>query len=436
MEELGVALRRAVTELGSTVGKGALLLAHSQLAQTFLEIPQGSDAVIRQLVAREVERQKPFSGPAVWQDEPSAPYGNGTGRLLHLLPRAVHDDLAAAFRSAGLQLTSVIPVSEAVPELNSGSGAAGGYPVLVGVLIPGGIVLSLRQRDGALLVRSIPLPICDPERIGAELRRTASFARQQFQISVARICLAGPAIAVEEVRRVGASSGLVFEVWAETALDYWATWAQTYGDQPRINLLSREYSEAPQRRVRSLWSQRFGLTCLGLATVLSLVLEFHRTKEVADQSHLRMELTRLEKSVVEARTVNDRMRIQALLVHAWDATVRLPVYLWLPGYLAERLADPLVVTNLYLVTQSSGWRLRLAGCVSSAGQAIPDNTVSSFLTELSDGPLQFEVGVADSPPLIGRSNLVMTGSWTQRLEPLTQESRPRPTRFQLEGTLP
>ena len=58
--ELRNSLREAMAALGPGIQKVVFLLAHSQLVPVHLELPVTSPAMLRQLLPREVGRQKPF----------------------------------------------------------------------------------------------------------------------------------------------------------------------------------------------------------------------------------------------------------------------------------------------------------------------------------------------------------------------------------------
>ncbi len=424
--ELRNSLREAVAALGPGIQKVVFLLAHSYLVPVHLDLPVTSSAMLRQLLPREVERQKPFPEAVVWWEQPDASPRRPSARLLHLLATSVHDGISRACASEGLRLESIIPVTEAIRSLDSAA-PVDGELLLRAVVLPEGLAIVASEGSGVLLVRSVRLASLEPDRIVQELRRTLTYLQEQFQVSVARIRLfrlgAGTFPSI-----LNTQMGVPLEC-PDVADSSWFEWLQTRGDASAIRFTGGSVRDAGRISRLERWSRVAGvLSGIGFLTVGALEWSLWKTRD--ELKSVRRQQDTLEASVRKLGEVREGHRQARELLSQWNRTRRSPLPVWMPAFLGSELPSSWVLHQMDLQADSSGWTVRLEGGPGSPGVPYSESELTGMLVRLANSPLQPTIQTSNQPD---PSSVVPVSrqSWAQRLQPATTAPKSRRDRFEI-----
>ena len=429
--ELRTGLREAVAALGPGIQKVVFLLAHSHLVPVHLDLPDASPAMLRQILPREVERQKPFPEAAVWWEQQESSLRRPSARLLHLLAKSVHEGISRACASEGLRLESIIPVSEAIRSLDSAASGDGAI-LLRAVVLPEGLAIVASEGNGVLLVRSVRLASLEPERTVQELRRTLTYLQEQFQVSVGRIRI---------FRLGGASFPLLLNSQVGVPLECpdladtsWFEWLQTRGDTSAIRFTSGLNGNAGQTSGFERWS-RLGCLFSGIGFLAVGALEWSLWRTRDELKSARDQQSTLEASVRKRGEVREGHRQARELLSQWNRTRRSPLPIWLPALLGSELPSSWVLHQMDLQADSSGWTVRLEGGGSFPGVPYSESELEGILARLANSPLQATVQ-SSNPPDRPSVVPVTRQSWSQRLQLATPETKFRRDRFDLVLRVP
>lgn len=184
-EAWAAALRAARQATGYRGREVRVVLDHRNLIHHLQETPPGKPALVRQLLARQVEQHPFFEEPAVWSTR-ELPAGKERQRhLLTLIPasvaQAIHDGAVAC----QLELKGLFaPAAVLEPRLRQE--ATPGRPVLLATHADGLLCLLAGDAGGQVFfARSVSLlGSMDGERIAQELNRTLLFTQQQFGVVI------------------------------------------------------------------------------------------------------------------------------------------------------------------------------------------------------------------------------------------------------------
>jgi hypothetical protein len=427
--ELVHSLRDAVAALGSGFQKVVFLVEHSNLVPVHLDLPVTSPARLRQLLPREVERQKPFPEPALWWEQPDTTSLKSGARTVHLLAKSVHDGIARASSQAGLKLESVIPVSEAIRSLDSDA-SVDGTILLRAVVLPEGLAIVASEGCKVLLVRSVRLSSLESERVGQELRRTLTYLQEQVQKPVARIRLFrwGP----ESIAGV-LPSPLGVPLECPDLLDTaWLEWLQERTSEVRwLGGTAPEFGPATGL---ARWSW-LGWMLSGVSVLAVGVLEWNLVVLRSEWSSTRKQRDTLEATVRTLENVCSGHRQAREVLGHWNRTRRSPPPIGLPALLGSELPASWVLHQLDLKTETTGWTARLEGGPSVPGVPCSDAELAGLLATLTNSPWQPQIQLPNSTD---RSSGVPTSrqSWSQRLQPAAPPSPVRRNRFELVLHLP
>lgn len=429
--ELANSLREAAAALGSGLQKVVFIVAHANLVPVHLDLPVTSPARLRQILPREVERQKPFPEPALWWEQREAASQKSGARPLHLLAKSVHDGISRACVQAGLKLESVIPVSEAIRSLDSAA-AVDGSIVLRAVVLPEGLAIVASEGNCVLLVRSVRLSSLDPERLGQELRRTLTYLQEQIQRPVARVRLfdLGPE-AVSRVVNVPVGVPLESPDVADSA---WFEWLQGRGAAPAIRWTSTTTRDFGQAIGFGRWD-RLGWILSGVSILAVGVLEWSRWTMREEWSAARTQRDNLEVTVRTLEQVREGHRQARDLLNQWNRTRRNPLPMWVPAILGSELPASWVLHQMSLETNSTGWTVRFEGGSGSPGVSYSELELAGMLAKLTNGPGHLTVHSpirSDLPSMVLESRQ----SWSQRLQPTAPVSVVRRDRFELSLHVP
>lgn len=424
--ELANSLREAVAALGSGIQKVVFLLAHSNLVPVHLELPMASPARLRQLLPREVDRQKPFPESALWWEQREAAPQKSGARPLHLLAKSVHDSISRACAGAGLKLESVIPVSEAIRCLDSVASVDVSI-VLRAVVLPEGLAIVVSEGNSVHLVRSVRLSSLEPERLGQELRRTLTYLQEQVQRPVARIRLFH--LGLDSVPRVlNSQVGVALEC-PDLPNASWFEWLQKRNAASDIRWFGGAARDSGRATGFGRWD-RLGWILSGVSVLAVGVLEWnlHNTRE--EWRFAGNQRDTLEATVRTLEEVRASHRQARELLGQWNRTRRSPLPMGLPALLGSELPASWVLHQMDLKTNSTGWTVRLEGGPGSPGVPYSEAELAGMLAKLTNSPwqLQFQSPTqADLTPAVPISRQ----SWSQRLQPTAPPSTVRRDRFDL-----
>jgi hypothetical protein len=424
--ELANSLREAVAALGSGLQKVVFLLAHSNLVPLHLDLPMASPARLRQLLPREVERQKPFPEPALWWEQREAVSQKSGARPLHLLAKSVHDGISRACAQVGLKLESVIPVSEAIRSLDSAASVDGSI-VLRAVVLPEGLAIVASEGNSVLLVRSVRLSSLEPERVGQELRRTLTYLQEQVQRPVARIRLfhLGPDT-VPGVLDLQVGVPLECPDLPDAS---WFEWLQKRSVASDIRWIGGTTRDSGRATGFGRWD-RLGWILSGVSVLAVGVLEWNLGNTRDKWRFARNQRDTLEATVRTLEEVRAGHRQARELLGQWNRTRRSSLPVGLPALLGSELPASWVLHQMDLQTDSTGWTVRLEGGPGSPGVPFSEAELAGMLAKLTNSPWQPQL---QSPNLTDRSSVVPTSrqSWSQRLQPTVPPSTVRRDRFEL-----
>lgn len=429
--ELANSLREAVAALGPGLQKVVFLVAHSNLVPVQLDLPMASPGRLRQLLPREVERQKPFPEPALWWEQREAASSKSGARSLHLLAKSVHEGISRACVQAGLKLESIIPVSEAIRSLDSAASVDGSI-VLRAVVLPEGLAIVATDGNGVLLVRSVRLSSVEPDRVGQELRRTLTYLQEQIQRPVSRVRLfhLGPEVVS---RVVNFQFGVPVEC-PDVADSAWFEWLQGRSAASDIRWIGGTMRDSGIATGSGRWN-RLGWILTGVSVLAVGVLEWSRWTARNEWGFARTQRENLDATVQTLEHVREGRRQARELLSQWNRTRRSPLPVWLPALLGSELPASWVLHQMDLQTNSLGWKVRLEGGPGSPGISYLEQELAGMVAKLTNGPGHLTVHSplqAEPPPAVPTSRQ----SWSQRLQP----AAPPPTvprhRFELVLQVP
>lgn len=389
-------LQKAVEVTGYDGHSVSIVMAHPRLSQQFFEVPQVRGTTLNRLLKRQVEQQKTFEGAAVWALQPTFKVPQSNGMLLHIMPRAVVDQVSKACRTAGLRLQAILPATLTLQNQVQLLGIGKEDTALIASDVGGLGSLVLVRGDGQiLLARSLANGWSqDRSRFGLDLSRTVLFVGQQFGVTPVGAWLlgAGGAAAADAIRSqiklpIEAMPGDPDPfVWAQTA-------AQGTGHS-RLNLFSREMQEAPQRRILV----RVMAIVTALLVINSIATAVYFTSMIQNEQ---VEVERLRSLSAQLQgTHKDLQRLhmdvlakQQLLIDLGERRLP-PAPTWFLGYLSEALPMELLVTNFHMRNVGSTWHVTLAGGLQPSTNLQQDiilnAAVSQFSNRLASGPFRFQ----------------------------------------------
>jgi cell division protein FtsB len=352
--------------------------------------------------------------------------------------------LVTAAERAGLNLSCIVPATEAVRELVALTGESKGNTVLLASALPNATQLVLVDGAGTpLLFRSVAESWNrDAARVAMDIHRTLQFVQQQFDRTVSGVWLHGPdaGIAAESM---SAQMPVPVEVLSTPEDDlFWADAAARISSNHPLNRVSRDQKQAPQRRVMVRFSMVLSLMVMLVA--LGVAAFVHRLQGLS----LEM-LSRLKKDEVTLKARYEALQAEYQKVARKESFLKAvgdnrqaPVHTWFLGYLSEALPMELLVTNVTARIQTNQWWFEIHGQAQPAlvdrGERGFPAAFEKFTNALATGPIPivFSTG-RGSDPASGLAGQGIPSDWTTRLRatPGVTGRRPAHLNFSLEGVL-
>lgn len=400
VEEFRLKLATARTELGIASCQAYLVLSHPQLTLHRTEIPPAEGPVSIRLRSREVDRQKPFAGLAVWSEDRKG--SSNTIQWIHLLPRDLRDELRNIFQSTGWPLVSIQPLAQAIRERF--------HPMdpetLVGVRIPRGLWLWVPAPQPPDLFRWIPCTSLDQDRLEAEVQRTVAFARQQLDLSVTRFRWVVPTEEKPRLAEWKLHSPLDCRVEAHVLMEVWADWASQ--SRGAVDLLQDSSEDGRPNTIKPPWVLSFSRGGGMLCCVLAAAMEW---MALQDRS-LRSELDRHHTDVsrIESHETSKWNEVWGKEVGSIDCVRWIQI-------LTENLPTGLTLTHLDLKMEPSGFRAILSGCAEPPGNPVDPGLVLQFCRRLTErGVATSTVATAPSPRAPGSAQNGSVGLQTAQFQ--------------------
>lgn len=429
---LGEALREGVARTQFTGRTISLALAHPRVVPRRLEMPPLRGVMRRRYLQRQADQSPSHEGPAHWVCRPAMPSTAAEAVVMNLMPRRLYDDVVAACRKAGLDLTLLVPFSELLLGALPLGAATADETALLASAWSGVVEMVVIQGDGVpLLARSASDDRAgDGTRLAGDLNRTLQFVQQNFSRPPGTVWwLGAPITADSPSSRSLLSMGVQFAPGEFAALDWARRTAQLSAACPG-NLVTREQQEASGRRVLGSVHQILSAVSLVAATIFCLYAETMRHRENAAARRLELELTRGEERdrIMQAEVGLVRDRRAFLGVVGSEPLPPLP--LWFLGYLGEAAPGVLRLTNVVVQVRDEGWQFRIAGVGRSNRE-----TFHFGLGQLSNA-LTGDPFVAQWIPAHGEGRASETpASWAARLRDPKTDRSAADQHFSLEGRL-
>ncbi len=436
-DSLARAVRCIRVELGLPMTKAILVLSHGNLGLLQVETPPAPERTLQVLIAREVERQKNFSGEATWVSRPRSEEQDGSPRTVHFCPTELKGELVSLLGAIGLSLCAIVPFSEVLVNVASEIGGAVRANQLVVASLEGVVTLTLHDQGRPALHRQIQVSSSDRERVGQEIRRTLLFASQHLGLDVNELCLLGGGRWAESVEGPRKPEGLVIREGSSLGMKPWLEWISRNGVAQEMNLLAANRAEVGERPVLSpRWIRIGGASALVVALALAIALERLGAVERSTQKRLGQEQSVWAGHIEGARKAAIREEQRNVVRQKWAENQRSTCPVRLILVLGEILPEPVVLTNVQISGESNGWRVRLTGTARDRTASIPGDTLSRVNLALSESPWGWITRAGEGHAQAAQVRPQVESNWSRRLQERATAPDPGPWRFQLEGVLP
>jgi hypothetical protein len=437
-------LRQAVQNTGYRGQTVSLVLAHPRLVQQALDVPPVKTAALRKILQRQAQQQKLFMGDAVWTTQTSS-VGNATQRVvLHLLPRALLQQLIQGCHNNGLFLTAVAPPSGVLHQQLRLLPLEKGQAALLAAETAGSTTVIIGRGDGQVLMARTLTGSWNEnaEQLATDLNRTILFFNEQFgAVRIHGLWLFGPG-AEGQCQAVQRHTQLPVAVSpADPDPFYYATEVLKVRPATLPNFISPEMQHAPRRQV---YAQVVG-AATALVVVALLALAAYATveagREAANIENLARQQKRLETERHTLQQRNFRLARHQQIAGLVLDDRQPPVPLWFLGYLSEVTPPELVVTNLHIVREADVWKVHVAGALQSALRpsrptAFSDS-VALLASRLTNAP--FHLLLLDERERAGAAAARPKGgvaAWIANVIGGVQARPPAPTdQFAIEGAM-
>ena len=391
-------LREAVEKTGYRGQTVSLLLGHPRLVQQVLDVPPVKSAALRKILQRQALQQKMFAGEATWTSQRAQVSKDAQRIVMHLLPRAVLNQLIQACHRVGLYLTSVAPPSAVLQMQLKALPLEKNQAALLAAETGGSTTVIIGRGDGqVLLARTLAGNWNESaEQLALDLNRTLLYFNEQYGAAVNEgIWLFGPG-APEQCAKVQRHTQIPVAVSPISYSPlYWATTALKVRAAALPNFISPEMQQAPQRRIFANVVALATFLVVVALLALSAYAVAQTRQEGANVRLLSGQLKRLEARRLALHERNLMLvRREQIADLVLDSRLQ-PVPLWFLGFLGEAVPSELVVTNLHIQREFGVWKVHLAGTLQTAlNQSKPPELSSpvALLTQrLTNGPFHFKL---------------------------------------------
>lgn len=391
LEAFGRQLDQSLAQMRLKGNDTILLLAHDRFAHQTEACPPFSETATRNYLRGRVERFEADHGPVLSVSQPVAQIRNEAQHLLHLLPRDLYHEIHQTLLARHLDLTQIVPV--AVPmQLEIGHLMAADQPALLMAIKMGDstAVVACRDDGEILLTRTTRGAWSDdPTRVAVEVNRSLLYAKQQHNVSIDRIVLAGQgaeSARAEIESKCGEGKQLIVD--SSDPLRWMSLVARLPQHHP-VNLVA-DYLRIKRR---NRFFRRLILATCWLLLIVGGIDTWSR-ETVWNTEQARLEHLSANESVMEAEF--ERLILRNEKAEQDQAFIRQVVEERLPpvpdrflSYLASILPDDILLTAFSVTwnEESLDWRFRIDGMLEADSETARV-TINSIRRELSQSPLR------------------------------------------------
>lgn len=428
---LGAALREAVLRTGFKGRTACLTLAHARLVQRRVEMPPMRGTTRRQFLQRQAEQTPGLDGPLIWVCRPAVPSSGTEAVILHLISRHLHDELVAAFRSAGLDLTLLVPVGELLVESVPSEGFAAEACVLVATTLSSTLEVAVIRGDGVPLINRTAITVRsgDPLRVGDELFRTLQFVEQAFSWRVETLWWLGLLSEPSLETVLPSLRDRIRNAPGEFDTLHWARRAATRAEGRAVSLITPEQHEAAGRRALRSFHGVASVAGLLASVFFCVFVESYRHRQLRSIGQLRQASIRLEARRIAIEPRVAVIRKQRALIDIAGSDPSAPVPLWLVGFLNVNAPENLRLTNVTVHAVADTWKFGVGGLCSLDSER---SVCLSGLSNLLSGSPFFATCQSGSTEA---STAAPPTTWTTRLRDFKGEPRTDSQSVSIEGTL-
>lgn len=449
LAELPKYLKEAVQRTGYRGTTMQLVLAHPRLSQLWLEVPETGGAAVQRFLQRQAQQAKSFEGKAAFSFQPTIAAKQNRGLLLHLVPQEFIEQLAQGAESAGLILTSVLPIAALAQQQLAQMALPETELAVLAVEVGAQTILVVGRGNGEIcLARTLNEGWArNPERFAEEVNRTINFVNQQFALNATSVWLNAAsvllfgAIAPQRLTQLQKEFTVPVRVSpVPLAEDWWAELSLQCPAGHPANFVGRERQAEPtRRRLLSVTLVVVGL--LVLASV-GLTVGFHllRQREQHNAVDLQHTVAQLSQRFQELTVSGTQLtHYQTFIREAADGRPP-PVPAWFLAHLSEVVGADMVVTNLRVRAAGDRWQVEVAGRLPAIRRTADadalSNSIGAFKMRLERGPfhVHFATNAAPSPSPMGTLD-ALSRSWDRRDASRASRS-PVTGDFHLEGHFP
>jgi len=151
------AIEEALRHLGTPPNRAVMVVLHPEVVQIHVDVPAAAPAsVVRTLIQRSFDRQKPVKGSVRWRDVPLASSGESVRRLVYAMPEELYQTIREGLRDHGIELGSMIPFA-GLAVLEADADRTSDVAVLEAWHLPVGLAVGLRRGGDFWMVRPLVL---------------------------------------------------------------------------------------------------------------------------------------------------------------------------------------------------------------------------------------------------------------------------------------
>ncbi|MBM3902462.1 MAG: hypothetical protein FJ379_10320 [Verrucomicrobia bacterium] len=424
------AIEEALRHLGTPPNRAVMVVLHPEVVQIHVDVPAAAPAsVVRTLIQRSFDRQKPVKGSVRWRDVPLASSGESVRRLVYAMPEELYQTIREGLRDHGIELGSMIPFA-GLAVLEADADRTSDVAVLEAWHLPVGLAVGLRRGGDFWMVRPLVFDPGDVRRVARELRQTLGFAREHWSWVAPRIRLRGPGVWTSAVVDGLRSEGLDHDLLEGRDDEDWRARILRCAMGSVVDLVPAEREDIRLGLAGASTASRPSILVALPGVVLLMVLLTVGYRLRGTTLVLERERQVVEQTLVEAEIWTlQRDEAVALMLPWQQMPGGIPVGDLMARILGE-MPDGLVLTELDLGRTESGWQLVLSG------RSIGSNAVATIgVLDAVLGPgLDARSASVESKPPVGNA---VNASWAELLAVESSSPGPgNPAGFRKKWILP
>lgn len=396
LDEIGEALKEAVSATGSRGDHVAIVLDHDLLRHKTFTLPSMNPKDLELYLARQISQLKEFEEEAVFSYTKTASSKGEQIVSVNFLPRYYLEGLSMVCLDAGLYLNQLVPLTRVMARRFQDLQIADDELAALVDKLYNKVTMLIGKKDGSIfsdrhLLANIDTTE-DMERMGKEINRSILFNKQKFSEKVALVRLS-ESFPEEFFASVKKYVNVRVEPSPKIRRFYWIKELLTIPARERGNLVSRKEQREQVIRKWTRTAASLILTLfLGAVSTTALVeyLLYKERKPLAAIKSQVLVLQNEKESWEKRRAEFNRLEYTIKTVEE-DRIPPLPG--WFIGYIGTVLPDGLVLTKSRVEYRDGGWEILIEG-VSKKGHEKTAENLRQLSRDLETGP--FKVSVNDS----------------------------------------